>query len=131
VVKAVSVGRRDPFGNVLVPTLIQAREGPANVVGPARRPAPAKPLTWPKGLAFEGVLQTLSETEAMVSYLPEEAGGGPPGSGSLRVGDTSAEKPVLLPPGWEVAAIDGDRGVLVLRKDGQTVSEKLEKPTNR
>ena len=125
-VKAVSVGRRDPFGNVLIPTLIQQREVPVNAAGPAGRPAPSKPLPWPKGLAFEGVLQTFSETEAMVSYVPEQAGGGPRRAGSLRVGDTSADKPDLLPPGWQVAAIDGTRGVLVLRKGGETVSQTLE-----
>ncbi len=126
VVKAVSVGRRDPFGNVLVPTLIQPRESPASITAPSRSPAPPRALAWPKGLAFEGVLQTFSETEAMVSYTPEEAGGSGPSAGSLRVGDTSAEKPGLLPPGWQVAAIDGNRGELVLRKGGETVRKTLE-----
>jgi hypothetical protein len=126
VVKAVSVGRRDPFGNVLVPTVIQEREAPANGT---RSPSPPRELAWPKGLAFEGVLQSSSESEAMVSYRPEETGRGGPRAGSLRVGDFGTPGfNSLLPPGWEVAAIDGERGVLVLRKDGQTVSQALQNP---
>ncbi len=127
VVKAVSVGRRDPFGNVLVPTVIQERQAPANGSSPS--PAPPRELAWPKGLAFEGVLQSSAESEAMVSYRPEENGGGGPRAGSLRVGDVGTPGfDSLLPPGWVVAAIDGDRGVLVLRKGGQTVSRELQTP---
>ncbi|MEB3260983.1 MAG: hypothetical protein VKP63_10190 [Cyanobacteriota bacterium] len=127
VVKAVSVGRRDPFGNVLVPTVIQERQAPAN--GSAPSPALPRELAWPKGLAFEGVLQTSAESEAMVSYRPEDNGGGGPRAGSLRVGDVGTPGfDSLLPPGWVVAAIDGDRGVLVLRKGGQTVSRELQTP---
>ncbi len=124
VVKAVSVGRPDPFGNVLKPTLILERGGASKTFAAAQRPAPSV-LTWPAGLTFEGVLQTSDEREALVSVLPEGASDGDRRAGSLQVGDTSVEKPGLLPPGWQVAAIDVEGERLVLRKAGQTVSRRL------
>ncbi|MFM1799160.1 MAG: hypothetical protein RLZZ117_1438 [Cyanobacteriota bacterium] len=125
VVKAVSVGRPDPFGNVLKPTLILERGGASKTSAAAQRPAPPV-LTWPAGLTFEGVLQTSDEREALVSVLPEGASEGARLAGSLRVGDTSASTD-LLPPGWQVAAIDIEGERLVLRKAGQTVSRSLPK----
>ena len=124
VVKAVSVGRRDPFANVLVPTVILQRDNQPKPTTPAKPPVPLV-LTWPKGLTFEGVLHSTGDSEAIVSYLPEAAKGSGPRAGSLRVGDTSADKPELLPPGWQVAAIDVERGALELRRGGQTVRQTL------
>jgi hypothetical protein len=135
VVKAVTTGRRDPFARVLAPKLIITPDTPKKVPTPVNAPAPTIGLDWPKGLDFEGVLQTASDSEAMVRYTSVDANGGGTRVGSLHVGDTGSvpgdARPGstnLLPPGWQVAAIDGDKGVLVLRKGGQTVSRKLPEP---
>jgi hypothetical protein len=123
VVKAVSVGRPDPFSNVLIPTMILQQGWASKTSASAQRPAPPV-LTWPAGLTFEGVLQTSDEREALVSFLPEGASDGDRRAGSLQVGDTS-DSTDLLPPGWQVAAIDIEGEKLVLRKAGQTVSRRL------
>jgi hypothetical protein len=120
VVKAVRVGRRDPFGEVLKPQLTIPKDTKP------KAEAKATVLEWPKGLAFEGVLQTFSESEAMVRYSPADAKGGGARYGSLRVGDIgTGAVDSLLPPGWQVAAIDGEQGVLVLRSGGQIISRRL------
>ena len=134
VVKAVTVGRRDPFAGVLTPSVIvtpETQPKPSTQQAVTPSPPPAV-LDWPKGLAFEGVLQTFSESEAMVRYTPADAKGGGTRVGSLSVGDTGSGPGEvgpgltdLLPPGWQVAAIDGERGVLVLRKGGQSISQQL------
>jgi hypothetical protein len=128
VVKAVTVGRRDPFAGVLTPNVIVTPETQPKPVSPnvAAPPPPPAVLTWPKGLAFEGVLQTFSESEAMVRYTPSDSKETGPRFGSLRVGDRGTlQGDSLLPPGWQVAAIDGERGVLVLQKGGQSISRQL------
>ena len=128
VVKAVTVGRRDPFAGVLTPSVIvtpetQPKPSPQKVVTP---PPPPAVLDWPKGLAFEGVLQTFSESEAMVRYSPADAKETGTRVGTLRVGDIGTnQRDSLLPPGWQVAAIDGEQGLLVLRKGGQSIKRYL------
>ena len=128
VVKAVTVGRRDPFAGVLTPSVIvtpetQPKPSPQQAVTP---PPPPDVLGWPKGLAFEGVLQTFSESEAMVRYTPTDAKETGTRVGTLRVGDIGTnQRDSLLPPGWQVAAIDGERGLLVLQKGGQSISQQL------
>ncbi|MEB3317746.1 MAG: hypothetical protein VKO39_06360 [Cyanobacteriota bacterium] len=134
VVKAVTTGRRDPFARVLDPKLIitpDARKRVASPVGATA--APTSGLAWPKGLAFEGVLQTASESEAMVRYTPADASEGKTRVGSLQVGDKGSSQGKirpgytdLLPPGWQVAAIDADTGELVLRLGERTVRQKLQ-----
>ncbi|MFN9621748.1 MAG: hypothetical protein ACK587_02765 [Cyanobacteriota bacterium] len=129
VVKAVKAGRQDPFGKVLTPILS---------IPPSSRPkAPPKAnlrahhtnLTWPEGLAFEGVLQTFSESEALVRYTPAQAKDGGSRYGALRVGDIgTGDNASLLPPGWQVVAIDAEQGMLMLQKGGQSVSQSLQKP---
>ncbi|MFN9547962.1 MAG: hypothetical protein ACK6AD_13025 [Cyanobacteriota bacterium] len=130
VVKAVKVGRRDPFAAVLLPTLVSTpdaqRQTASKTGGKAALTPSAAPLAWPNGLEFEGVLQTASESEAMVRYTPVAPQGGGTRSGSVRVGDEGTRREdSLLPPGWQVGAIDGERGILVLRKGGQAVSRGL------
>lgn len=131
VVKAVTVGRRDPFAAVLRPNRLTLPPSPTPVAPktPVRvaPPAPPAPLQWPMGLEVEGVLQTPGESEAIVRYTPtnDQAAGGPR-LGSLRIGDEgSSQADSLLPPGWRVRAIDGEQGVLVLQKGGQSVSRRL------
>jgi hypothetical protein len=128
VVKAVTVGRRDPFAGVLTPSMIatpeaQPKPSSQQAVTP---PPPPDVLGWPKGLAFEGVLQTFSESEAMVRYTPADAKETGTRVGTLRVGDIGTNSSdSLLPPGWQVAAIDGEQGLLVLRKGGQSIKRYL------
>lgn len=131
VVKAVTVGRRDPFAAVLRPSPLtlspsQPQAPPKAPVRVAPSTAPA-PLQWPLGLEVEGLLQTPAESEAIVRYTPTNArAAGGPRLGSLRIGDQGSNREdSLLPPGWRVRAIDGEQGVLVLQKGGQSVSRRL------
>jgi hypothetical protein len=124
VVKAVTAGRQDPFGRVLTPILTLPPESLPKGQPKAGPAAPRTVLTWPETLAFEGVLQTFSESEALVRYTPGDGGAR---YGSLRVGDLGTDDIAsLLPPGWQVLAIDGEMGELVLRKGGQIVSQSLQ-----
>lgn len=128
VVKAVTVGRRDPFAAVLTPHLIiDPASLPQGALNPGTGPSkPQAPLSWPKGLEFEGVLQTSSRSEAMVRYAPSDGNGGEVRLGSLNVGDVgTTQGGSLLPPGWRVAAIDIEQGLLTLEKGGQTVKRQL------
>jgi len=128
VVKAVTVGRRDPFAAVLTPqVIIDPASLPQGGIKPGAGPSkPPAPLSWPKGLEFEGVLQTSSRSEAMVRYTPGEGKGGEVRLGSLNVGDVgTTQGESLLPPGWRVADINIDQGLLTLEKGGQTVMRQL------
>lgn len=130
VVKAVQVGRRDPFAAVLTPNVIRAPAAAQKTdTKKEAKPLPGKPsppLDWPVGLVFEGVLQSPAESEAFVRYTPFETNAGELRTGSLRVGDVGTTAVTsLLPPGWRVRAIDGEQGVLVLMKGGQTISRRL------
>jgi hypothetical protein len=130
VVKAVQLGRPDPFAAVLTPNVIippdLSRKTGINTGTKPLPAAPPRPLDWPVGLVFDGVLQSAFESEAFVRYTPFETNGGAIRVGSLRVGDrgTTADTS-LLPPGWRVGAIDGEQGVLVLIKGGQSISRRL------
>ncbi len=121
VVRAVDVGRRDPFAAVLTPRLI-GTPAPSASAGAAAASKPMPPLAPPKGLVFQGVLQGPGGQEALVDYAPGSEAAGTR-SGSLRVGDVgTGQGDSLLPPGWRVQAIDVDRGVLVLQAGKQSVS---------
>lgn len=92
VVKAVPLGRPDPFA-------------PPPVVAVAKGPVP---LDLPAGFRFSGVIVSGGEAQALVQLGAN--------SGSLRVGDRGGRSTDLLPPGWSVARIDVQRGVLTLRQ---------------
>jgi hypothetical protein len=125
VVRAVDVGRRDPFSAVLAPRLINAPNGQPLAIS-AKGLKKSLPLDVPKGLVLQGVLQGPIGQEALVEYVPAGAEGKGARSGSLRVGDVgSAEGDSLLPPGWRVRAIDVARGKLVLQSGGQLVTLEL------
>ena len=109
-----------------------AGAGQRGLTGQQRPGAPAgssqglSPLGVPKGLLFQGVLQSPLGREALVEYAPSEAKAGGTRSGSLRVGDVGTGRDdSLLPPGWRVRAIDVDRGVLVLQAGTQSVTLQL------
>lgn len=138
VVQAVEVGRTDPFAAVLTPRLVavpgspqvaaiaKGQRQPGAPGAPAGKSQPQSPLGVPKGLLFQGVLQSPLGREALVEYAPSEGKGGGTRSGSLRVGDVgTARDDSLLPPGWRVRAIDVDRGVLVLQAGTQSVTLQL------
>jgi hypothetical protein len=62
----------------------------------------------------------------MVRYTPADAKETGTRVGTLRVGDIGTnQRDSLLPPGWQVAAIDGEQGLLVLRKGGQSIKRYL------
>lgn len=148
---AVDLGRLDPFGALpprfpsllgpdgkpLPPTLAgggsSGATGPAGATaataaasraggrpsGPgARGPAPAlPPLQLPNGFSVSGVIRSGGISEAVVSYGAL--------SGSLRPGDRGGRTTDLLPSGWSVAAVDVNRGLITLQKDGRRVSAEL------
>ncbi|MFN9630946.1 MAG: hypothetical protein ACK59A_12070 [Cyanobacteriota bacterium] len=133
VVKAVDLGRPDPFAAVMAPRVVSETDNPSQ--GSGKRsgsakgsppPKPPQPLDWPANLVFQGVIQGGGKIEALVQYTPTSAGGNGPRSGSVRVGDEgSAGQDSVLPPGWRVKAIDGAQGVLVLQQGGRNVSRNL------
>ncbi len=129
VVRAVDVGRRDPFAAVLTarPLLTldpQSQPGtpaPAKGQGGGQPSTPPPPPAIPKGLLFQGVLRGPQGSEALVQYTPTQPDGGGLRYGSLRVGDVGGRQPdSLLPLGWRVRAIDVERETLVLQS-GDTV----------
>lgn len=139
VVGSVDLGRLDPFGALIprLPTLLgpdgkplpinlaggpggaSGAAGPgAKAGGPAGRgAAPLGPLTLPSGFSVSGVIRSGGVSEAVVSYGAL--------SGSLRPGDRGGRTTDLLPSGWSVAAIDVNRGLVTLQKDGRRVSAEL------
>ena len=130
VVKAVQLGRPDPFAAVLTPNVISppelARTTGMNKGANSGTKPPPRPLDWPIGLVFDGVLQSALESEAFVHYTPFGSNAGGTRAGSVRVGDMgTAADTSLLPPGWRVGAIDGEQGLLVLIKGGQSISRRL------
>ena len=142
VVQAVNLGRPDPFAAVLTPRLVRAPASQQVAIAPGQQPAagagqqrpgaPAgrsqrlPPLEAPKGLLFQGVLQGLMGGEALVEYATSEAKAGGTRSGSLRVGDVgTGQDDSLLPLGWQVRAIDVDRGLMKLQAGTQSVTLQL------
>jgi hypothetical protein len=86
------------------------RGGPGSVV-------PLPPLELPRNFSVSGVIRGGGASEAVVSFGDL--------SGSLRAGDRGGSTTDLLPPGWSVATIDVQRGVLTLQKGGQRVSVEI------
>lgn len=151
VVGSVDLGRLDPFGALMTrqPTLLgpdgkplplDAAGGAANggagrgaaapgSAGGGARPGgslgspgaqgarPLPPLKLPTGFSVSGVIRSGGLSEAVVSYGAL--------SGSLRPGDRGGRTTDLLPSGWSVAAIDVNRGLITLQKNGQRVSAEL------
>jgi len=147
VVGAVNLGRLDPFGALInrFPTLLgpDGKPLPVNLAGggsggaaapgaaaggtrPGGAPATAgggkgtrstAPLQLPPGFIVSGVIRSGGLSEAVVSYGAL--------SGSLRPGDRGGRTTDLLPSGWSVAAIDVNRGLITLQKNGQRVSAEL------
>jgi hypothetical protein len=133
VIQSVELGRPDPFGRLLpalpflvgpdgrpLPTAASMAAAAAPKGRPAgrdARPAPLPPLQLPRNFSLSGVILSEGVSEAVVSFGDL--------SGSLRTGDRGGRTTDLLPPGWSVAAIDVQRGVLILQKGGQKVSAEL------
>jgi len=100
VVAAVTMGRFDPFAPV----------------SPPAGTAP-QPTGLPQGFRFSGVVRGGGQAEALVQF------GGL--SGTLRAGQVGGRSTALLPLGWTVARVDGQRGRLTLRQGGQLVTADL------
>ncbi|MEB3325179.1 MAG: hypothetical protein VKM17_07555, partial [Cyanobacteriota bacterium] len=69
VVRAVDMGRRDPFSAVLAPRIINAPNGQPQVIS-AKGQKKSLPLDVPKGLVLQGVMQGPIGQEALVEYAP-------------------------------------------------------------
>ena len=100
VVAAVTIGRFDPF---------------APVSPPAGTAPQATGL--PQGFRFSGVVRGGGQAEALVQFGSL--------SGTLRAGQVGGRSTELLPLGWTVARVDGQRGRLTLRQGGQLVTADL------
>ena len=100
VVAAVRIGRLDPFA-------------------PFSPPAGTAPQSTglPQGFRFSGVVRGGGQAEALVQFGSL--------SGTLRAGQVGGRSTDLLPPGWTVARVDGQRGRLTLRQGGQLVTADL------
>lgn len=141
VIRAVPLGRSDPFANVFprtgpaspaaagAATIAAGESAPAAAgaapgatgaanrpAGPAK-PAPPRPLQLPPGFRFSGVIHTGGRSEAVVQYRNL--------GGSLRAGDRGGISTDLLPRGWSVAAIDVQRGELTLQSGGRRITAQL------
>lgn len=148
VIGAVPLGRRDPFAQLLPsfspgstgpngkPVTLQSEQaaiasqsgtstsratksGATRLGSPGVAAAPdgARPLQLPKDFSISGVIRSGGITEAVVSYGSL--------SGSLRAGDRGGRTTDLLPPGWSVAAVDVNQGLLTLQKDGRRIQARL------
>jgi len=100
VVAAVRIGRLDPFA-------------------PFSPPAGTAPQATglPQGFRFSGVVRGGGQAEALVQFGSL--------SGTLRAGQVGGRSTDLLPQGWTVARVDGQRGRLTLRQGGQLVTADL------
>ena len=112
----MDLGRRDPFGR-LIPSLSSPRRTAGAGMADRGDRLSLPPLQLPGDFSLSGVIQSGGISEAVVTYRDL--------SGSLRPGDRGGRTTDLLPPGWSVAAIDVQRGVLTLHKDGRKVSAEL------
>lgn len=101
VVAALRIGRLDPF----LP------------VSPPAGTAPKPPTGLPQGFRFSGVVRAGGQAEALVQFGSL--------SGTLRAGQVGGRSTDLLPLGWTVARVDGQRGRLTLRQGGQLVTADL------
>lgn len=106
VLGSIQAGREDPFAPL----------APSPSATPVLQAAPAR-LTLPPSFRFTGVISSGGRAEAIVDFGAT--------SGALRVGDRGGSSTDLLPPGWTVASINADRGLLTLRQGRQTVSAEL------
>jgi hypothetical protein len=108
VVGSVPVGRSDPF----LPVRLAPARGAA--IGAVAVQRPSGP---PENFRFQGVLRSGGVAQALVQFGTD--------SGAVRVGDRGGRSTELLPQGWSVAAIDVERGRLVLRQGQQTIRVEL------
>ena len=100
VVAALRIGRFDPFAPI----------------APPAGTAPQAPGL-PQGFRFSGVVRGGGQAEALVQFGSL--------SGTLRAGQVGGRSTDLLPLGWTVARVDGQRGRLTLRQGGQLVTADL------
>ncbi|MCP9809929.1 hypothetical protein KBY58_10835 [Cyanobium sp. HWJ4-Hawea] len=97
---SVPIGRRDPFA----PIAASGRQANAQAALPA-------------GFRFSGVVRSGGQVQALVQFGNL--------SGTLSAGQQGGRSTDLLPPGWKVARVDGQRGRLLLLNGGQSVVAEL------
>ena len=100
VLAAVAIGRADPFAPL-----------------PSAAGGATQPGALPAGFRFNGVLRSGAQAQALVQLGSL--------SGSLSAGEVGGKTTVLLPPGWQVAAVDAQRGRLSLRQGTQLITLDL------
>jgi hypothetical protein len=86
---------------------------------PVSPPAGTVPQStgFPQGFRFSGVVRGSGQAQALVQFGSL--------SGTLRAGQVGGRTTDLLPLGWTVARVDGQRGRLTLRQGGQLVTADL------
>jgi hypothetical protein len=115
VLAANPIGRADPFASDR-PAPRPAAPAPGTA-GAQPQPAPPPPLQLPPDFRFSGVIRVGASPQAMVQFGPN--------TGAVGIGELGGRNTDLLPVGWVVSSIDVDRGRLVLRQGGQTVTAEL------
>ncbi len=115
VLAANPIGRSDPFASDRpAPPAAPTSGAVGRPSTPPPRPAP---LQLPSDFRFSGVIRTGGSPQALVQLGAT--------SGSVGIGELGGRNTDLLPAGWVVSSIDVDRGRLVLRQGGQTVTAEL------
>ncbi len=115
VLAANPIGRTDPFASDR-PAPRPAASAPGTAAAQSR-PAPPLPLQLPPDFRFSGVIRVGASPQAMVQFGPN--------TGAVGIGELGGRNTDLLPVGWVVSSIDVDRGRLVLRQGGQSVTAEL------
>jgi hypothetical protein len=115
VLAANPIGRSDPFASDR-PAPRPAAPAPGTAAS-QQRPAPPPPLQLPPDFRFSGVIRVGASPQAMVQFGPN--------TGAVGIGELGGRNTDLLPAGWVVSSIDVDRGRLVLRQGGQSVTAEL------
>ena len=124
--RAQPIGQLDPFrplSQEIQDLVVKPKAKAAAAVSPGVSPAKPPPLSFPQGLEISGLIGGVGRPEAVVSYQGA--------SGTLRLGDVGsavgrgANATNLLPDGWRVAAIDLNRGAIVLEFKGRTTTKQI------
>jgi hypothetical protein len=125
--RAQPIGQLDPFrplSQEIRDLVVKPKASSRPVALPSFIPTRPEPLQPPPGLQLTGLIGAAGRPEAVISYLGA--------NGTVRVGDVGSASGTagpnatnLLPEGWRVAAIDLNRGSLVLKFKGQTTKKQI------
>jgi hypothetical protein len=125
--RAQPIGQLDPFRPLtqeIRDLVVKPKSSPKPVALLSSIPTRPEPLQFPSGLQVTGLIGAVGRPEAVISYQGA--------NGTVRVGDVGSaigaagpNATNLLPEGWRVAAIDLNRGSLVLEFRGQTAKKQI------